>query len=106
MLNPTGDVRATERRLNGDVVDEQTGPVCGVDDVIDFVGEVAGDLRGALSDWLVAVYLHGSAALSDFDSLLSDIDLLVVMDDNAPTNAVRSIGNVLHSQQQCAARRH
>jgi streptomycin 3"-adenylyltransferase len=78
-------------------------PVRGVDGVIDFVREVAGDLRTALSDWLVAVYIHGSAALGDFDPLVSDIDLLVVLEDNAPTNAVRSTGDVLHAPRSCPA---
>src|SRR5690242_1749553 len=39
---------------------------------------VAGVLRDALGPALVAVYLHGSAALGDYDPNRSDVDILAV----------------------------
>jgi hypothetical protein len=87
----------------GSVVGEKTRPVGAVDVVIDFVRDVAVDLRDELRGLLVAIYLHGSSVLGDFDPLLSDIDLLVIVDDSAPVNAVTATGDILHSSRPCPA---
>src|SRR6266446_1149161 len=46
----------------------------------EYADEVASQLRTALGDKLVGVYLHGSAVLGDFVRERSDIDVVAVSD--------------------------
>jgi Domain of unknown function (DUF4111) len=43
-----------------------------------YADALAGELRDALGPALIGVYLHGSAALGDYDAARSDIDILAV----------------------------
>ena len=74
-----------------------------IDAAIDFARDVTVDLRGELGSQLVAVYLHGSSVLGDFDPLLSDIDLLGIVDDNTPVAAVMATADVLRAPRTCPA---
>lgn len=72
-----------------------------VDALSTVAAEVARELRRELGGSLVAVYLHGSGALGDFDPLVSDVDLLVVLADDAPPSAPTSAGEILHAPRSC-----
>src|SRR5262249_28894072 len=72
-----------------------------VDAPTTFAAGVARDLRRELGGSLVAVYLHGSVALGDFDPLVCVGDLLVVLADDAPRSATASTGRILHAVRDC-----
>jgi len=54
-------------------------------------------------DSLTGVYIHGSAALGDFQPGRSDLDVLVVVEDKTDDDVVDSITAVLASDRQLAA---
>src|SRR5688500_5773369 len=50
-----------------------------------------------LSDNLVGIYLHGSAAMNNFNPSSSDIDILVVAKESLSTDSKKKIGKALIS---------
>lgn len=73
------------------------------DAAIDHAREVAAELGEELGVLLVAVYLHGSSVLGDFDPRLSDIDLLVIVDDSTLATAIEATADILHASRPCPA---
>ena len=58
------------------------------DDVNVFLGQLHGNQRAVLGDWLVGLYLGGSLALGDFNPESSDIDFTAVTRDELPPELV------------------
>lgn len=52
---------------------------------------------------LAGVYIHGSAVLGDFSPGQSDLDLLVVIEDEADDDIVRGLGDVLAQDRELPA---
>ncbi len=50
--------------------------------------DVAKDLMAAGRDALVGIYVHGSAVLGDFVPDRSDLDMLTVVNDDAPDSLI------------------
>ena len=66
-------------------------------DATDSVTRVDSTVRAACGDRSVSTYVHGSLALGGFHPLRSDIDVLVVVGDDAPLDAatLRDLGDQL-----------
>lgn len=71
------------------------------DDVERFVRGLVRRLATVRPGMLVAVYLHGSAVLGDFQSAASDIDILVVVQDHIPDGSVQAMARTLSGVILC-----
>jgi hypothetical protein len=70
-----------------------------------YVAAVAGRLRDALGDDLVAVYLTGSGALGEWRPGRSDIDVMAVCANPlSPTDGARVVAPLWHRALACPAR--
>lgn len=75
-----------------------------IDDHVELEGAaLARELSGVAGLALVGVYVHGSAVLGDFIPGQSDLDLLVVVEDESDDEIVRALGDVLAQDRELPA---
>ncbi|HEY5173075.1 MAG TPA: aminoglycoside adenylyltransferase domain-containing protein [Acidimicrobiia bacterium] len=67
--------------------------------VREFASELADALAGVAADGLVGVYLHGSAVLGDWNAPASDVDVLVVVEDEVASSTAERLVAVLSSDR-------
>jgi hypothetical protein len=60
--------------------------------VSELLAELVADMRAALGDDLVAVYLYGSSVTGGFDVGVSDVDLVTITRRNPPTLELAALG--------------
>jgi len=65
------------------------------DEVESSVRELAHRLATAGPGMLVGVYVPGSAVLGDFQSVASDVDILVVVQDRIPRSSIQAMARIL-----------
>ena len=68
-------------------------------DVIQFVEALDEKMHSVAGRSLLATYVHGSVALGGFSRTRSDIDILVVVDDEADGHIVRLLGRCVAASQ-------
>lgn len=75
---------------------------CGVPgDVGLFVRYLTKRLLAAVPEMLVGVYVHGSAVLGDFQPNSSDVDILVVVQDDVPRSSIQTMVELLSTISGC-----
>src|SRR5689334_20731607 len=67
----------------------------------DFARHLARRLTAVAPDAVNGVYLHGSAVLGDWNAKVSDVDVLVVVDDAIDHDTATALADVLAREPGC-----